>query len=170
MAYSSGAQIIPIQLGGHAGMITVAATGIDVSDASADAATMFCPLPLLIYQFGLFVTESPAASGTGSIFLESSTVIVGSDTAICEIDFDSTDLQSGDGDLPNVTASAGSESIDNGDVIWGPKSDFPWLVQAGLTLTVRHVQTAIVGELAPFIYAKWLPMDVRRAATWVNVA
>ena len=170
MAYSSGAQIIPLQLGGHAGLITVAATGIDVSDASADAGTMFCPLPLLIYQFGLFVTEDLAATLAGSVFLESSTVIVGSDTAICEIDLDATDLQSGDGNLPNVTASGGSEAIDAGDVIWGPKSDFPWLVQAGLTLTVRHVLTAVAGEVAPFIYAKWLPMDVRRAATWINVS
>jgi len=170
MAYSSGRQIMPFQLAGHAGMITVAASGIDVSDASADAGTMFCPLPLLIYQFGMFITESPAAAITGSVFLEESTVIAGSDTTIVEFDMDVTDLQSGDGNRPNVTAAAGSESEDNGDVIWSPKSSFPWLVQAGLTLTVRHVQTAQVGEYVPFIDAQWMPMDVRRAATWINVA
>jgi hypothetical protein len=168
MAYSGAVQVMEFLTANIAGRLTVANAGIDVSDADADAATMIVPCPLMIYGFGVYVMEDLAASLTGSIFLERATVIAGTDTTVVEFDLDSTDLQSGDGTSPLQTSSTGSEDIDAGDVAWAPSSSFPVLIQSPQVLTVRHVQTAVAGEVAPFILARWQGPDLRQVTQWAD--
>ena len=171
MAYSSNAQILPFLCVRDEGAIVAVNAGINVQgDASADVATMIVPLPLVIYGFGFYSQETGGATLTGSIFLESSTVIAGSDTTIFEFDLDAVSQQSGDNRVANVTAAAGAESVAAGDVTWAEQSEFPRLIAPGVTLTVRHVNTAANGTYVPFIYAEWMPMDFRPANVWSKIS
>ncbi len=172
MAYSGAVQVIAFLMADVADPtqvlagITVAESGIDLDDTSADVATMIVPVPLMIYAFGVYVHESFAAAATGSLFLERATNIVGTDTTVAELDYDSILNQSGDGDRPFQTTSTGSEDIDAGDVLYAQSSLFPVLITAPQVLTVRHVSTGVAGEVAPFIVARWQGMDLRPAAVW----
>ena len=167
MAYSDYEVMYP-RIAGHFAHIT--AVGIDISaDSSADVATMIVPVPLLIYAFGVIVEEDFDASATGSLFLESSTVILGTDTTLVELDYDSTSLRSGDGFVPSKTASTGSEDIDKGDVIfYADASTFPLLVTAPKVLTVRHVTTNVAGIVVPFIVGRWKNIDGTPTSVWTN--
>jgi hypothetical protein len=166
MAYSGAVQVIPFQ--SPDAFTSVATSLIDVSASSADVAVLIVPVPLEVYAFGIYVTESFAAAGTGSIFLERATNVVGTDTTVSELDFDAVALKSGDGNKPLQTASTGSEDIDLGDVVYAPSSAFPVLIAAPQVLTVRFVQTAIVGEAVPFIVARWQGMDLRPTSVWAS--
>jgi len=170
MAYSGLIRVMEFPCANAYGRITIANTGIDVSDASADAATMIVPSVLKIYQFGLYVMESLGSTLAGSVFLERAPSLLGTDVTLAEIDLDSADLKSGDGVSANQTASTGSEDIDAGDVIFAPASSFPITVIGPQYLTVRHAQSAsVAGELAPFIVAKWMPPDLRSTEQWSDV-
>lgn len=164
MAYSGAAQVIEFQ--SPDSTIAVNTSLIDISASSADVATLIVPVPLMIYAFGCYVTEDLAATASGSIFLERATNVAGTDTTVVELDLDSTDLKSGDGTDPLQTASTGSEDIDAGDVIYAPSTSFPVLITAPQILTVRFVQTAVAGELRPFIVARWQGMDLRPTSVW----
>ena len=159
-------------LANQAGRITVATTGIDFNDSSADVATMIVPVPLVIYAFGVVVQENLGATVAGSLFLERSTVIVGTDTTVVELDYDSTSLRSGNttNELASATASTGSEDVDAGDVIfYADAATFPVLITAPQILTVRHVTTAAVGEVAPFIVCRWQGVDGRPTSVWTDI-
>ena len=173
MAYSGAMDVYHFLLANQAGRIAVATTGIDLSgNASADVATMIVPVPLVIFAFGVVVQENLAASAVGSLFLERSTVIVGTDTTVVELDYDSTDLRSGNStnELASATASTGSEDVDAGDVIFFAQSSvFPVLIAAPQVLTVRHVTTAVAGEVAPFIVCRWQGIDGRPRSVWTDI-
>ena len=170
MAYSGAVQVIQLLNQTQAEEIVALDAGEDASGSSADIATLMVPVPLMIYAFGVFVTEDLAASLTGSLFLERSSVIAGTDTTVVEFDLDSTNLQSGNGDSPLVTSSTGSEDIDAGDVVYAQASAFPVLITAPQYLTVRLVTTAVAGEYVPFIVARWQGMDLRPASVWANAS
>ncbi len=168
MAYSDYEVMYP-RIADHFARITTSGINIE-DDSSADVATMIVPVPLLIYAFGVIVQESFAAAAVGSLFLESSTVILGTDTTLVELDYDSTSLRSGDGFTPSAIASTGSEDIDAGDVIfYADASTFPILVKAPKVLTVRHVQTAVNGIVVPFIVGRWKNIDGTPTSVWTNV-
>ena len=171
MAYSSNAQIMQFMCARDEGAIVATNPGINVQgDSSADVATMIVPIPLVIYGFGFYITETGGATVAGSVFLESSTVIAGSDTTLFEFDFDSTSQESGDNRVAAVTGATGSETLTAGDVTWGESSEFPRLIAPGVTLTIRHVNTAVNGTYVPFIYAEWMPMDFRPANVWSKIS
>ncbi len=168
MAYSDY-EVMKFHLADHFAQV-VATGGINIeADASADVATFIVPLPLLIYAFGVVVNESFAAAAVGSLFLERSTVILGTDTTVVELDYDSTSLRAGDGFEPSATASTGSEDIDAGDVIfYADAATFPILIEAPQVLTVRHVNTTVNGIVEPFIVARWKNIDGRPTSVWTN--
>ncbi len=168
MAYSDY-EVMKFHLADHFAQV-LATGGINIeADSSADVATFIVPLPLLIYAFGVVVNESFAASATGSLFLERATVILGTDTTVAELDYDSTSLRSGDGSEPSTTASGGSASIDAGDVILlANASTFPILIDAPQVLTVRHVTTAVNGIVEPFIVARWKNIDGTPTSVWTD--
>lgn len=175
MAYSGEMNVYQFKLPNQAGRITVATTGIDIGgDSSADVATMIVPVPLMIFAFGV-VCEETLGTVTGSLFLERSTVILGTDTTVAELDFQSTDLKSGPAnqDIAQATALTASTDIAGGDVVyWAPASatvPFPVLITAPQVLTVRHVNTTSVGEIAPFILCRWQGIDARPTSIWTNV-
>ena len=177
MARSGALKVIEFNLANNAGRIAIVNTGIDISDATADAGTIFVPVDMILYQFGVYVMESLGATAAGDVALEQITApstLPTSQTAvtIATIDLDSTDLKSGDGGvLANNTASTGSEDIDAGDVIFAPALTFPLMIFAPHILTVRHVQSSsIAGELAPFIVCRWLEPDFRSNEQWVSTA
>ena len=167
MAYNGPLQVI--QFTPPEVFVSVATAGMDISDSSVDHGTLAVPVSLMLYAFGVYVSENMAASALGSIFLERSTNVAGTDTTVVELDLDSIVHLSGNGTLPLQTASAGSEDIDAGDVLFAPSSLFPVLITAPQILTVRHVQTAITGELTAFIVGRWQAMDARGTEFWSNV-
>ena len=168
MAYSGAIQVIPFQ--SPDSLVSVATSLVDASGSSADLAILIVPVPLMLYAFGIYVTESLGATLTGSIFLERSTLPAGSDTTVVEFDLDATSNLSGDGTLPQQTASTGAEDIDGGDVMYANASAFPVLITAPQVLTVRLVTTAVVGEYVPFIVARWQGMDLRSTEMWSSSA
>ena len=48
MAYSGQTKVMPFIAANHAGRLTIANTGIDISITGADAATLIVPIPLII--------------------------------------------------------------------------------------------------------------------------
>ena len=168
MAYSGAVQMIMLHNPTVAQSIVALDIGLDLIASTADDFVMIVPVPLMIYAFGMYVTENLAASDLAALTLQRSTVIVGTDTLISTLDFDSTSLQSGDGDQPLVTSSTGSEDIDAGDVVYAPADDFPVLVAAAQVLTVAHTASGGANEGVPFIIARWQGMDLRPTAVWAS--
>ena len=169
MAYSS-AQIIEFDCVLGEGRIAVTSSGIDVSDDTIDdVATIYCPLPLKIYGFGLYVTETLGTAVDEDMLLQVSALVAGTDKVLATMDLDALALQSGDGLVSSITASTGSEAILAGDVIWAPASSFPAVVIPGQIITVLATDNgALGGELLPFVFAEWLNMDFRPTNMWVN--
>ena len=150
--------------------ISVATAGIDLGEADADLGTLAVPVNLMLYAFGVYVSENMGASAVGSVFLDRATNVAGTDTNVIELDLDSIVHRSGDGTLPLQTASSGSEDIDAGDALFAPSSSFPILITAPQVLTTRHVDSGtVVGELTPFVVGRWQAMDARGTAFWSNV-
>ena len=168
MAYSGAVQMIMLHAPTVAESIVALDIGMDLSAATADNFVMIVPVPLMIYAFGLYLTENSAATSLVALTLQHSTVIVGTDTLITTLDLDSTNLSSGNGDSPLQTASTGSEDIDAGDVAYAPSSDFPYLVPAAQVLTTSFSASGGANEGVPFIVARWQGMDLRPAAVWAN--
>ena len=168
MAYNGPLQVI--QFTPPEVFVSVATAGIDISDASADHATLAVPVSLMLYAFGVYLSEDMAAAADGSIFLERASNVAGSDATVIELDLDSTSHLSGSGTLPLVTASTGSEDIDAGDVLFAPSASFPILITAPQILTVRHaVSSGITGELTAFIVCRWQAMDLRGTSFWSDI-
>ena len=177
MARSGALKVIEFNLANNAGRLTVANTGIDISTSSADAGTIFAPIDMILYQFGVYVMEDLGATAAGDIALEtidtpSTLPTSGTATTIATIDLDATNLRRGDGGSNAASAaSTGSEDIDAGDVVFAPTSTFPLLIRAPLILTVRHVQSSsVAGEVAPFIVCRWLTPDLRSNEQWASTA
>ncbi len=171
MAYSS-AQVIEFDCVAGAGRVVIASSGIDVSDdAIDDVATLYCPLPLKIYGWGFYVTETLGTQVDEDMVLQVSAVIAGTDKSLSVMDIDSTSQKAGDNLVSSITAAAGSETIVAGDVIWSPAAGFPAVVIPGQIITVLATDNgALGGELLPFVFAEWLNMDFRPANMWVNQA
>ena len=168
MAYSGALQVI--QFTPPEVLVSVATAGIDVDSSAADMGTYIVPVDLMLYAFGVYVHENLGIAVTGSIFLERAANVAGTDTTVIELDVDSTSLKSGDNSLPLITASAGSEGIDAGDVVFAPSASFPILITAPQVLTVRFVQSgSLTGELTPFIVCRWQAIDARGAKFWSDV-
>ena len=166
MAYSGSAQVLEFTL---VNSIAVNTSAVDVSASSGDFGAIIVPVPMMLYQFGCYVTESLAAAVTGSIFLERADFVAGTDATVVELDLDATDLRSGDGTRAAQTASTGSEDIDAGDVIYSPQTSFPIIITAPQVLVLRTVQTSsVAGELRPFIICRWLGPDYRSTEVWIN--
>ena len=168
MAYSGAVQVIVLHNATVAQSIVALDIGQDLSASAADLFGMIVPVPLMIYAFGMYVTESIAASDVALLTLQHSTVLTGTDTSIAILDFDSTNLASGDGDSPLKTASTGSEDLDAGDVVYAPSSSFPYLVPAAQVLTTSFAASGGANEGVPFIIARWQGQDLRLTSTWGN--
>lgn len=166
MAYSGSTQVMSFQSPGS--MAGVATSLIDISDSTVDLAILIVPFPLKVYQFGVYSTETLGTAVTGSIFLERSTVIAGSDTTVFEMDVDSVNLASGDATLASQIYSTGSEATAAGDVLYSGQMGFPVVITAPQVLSVRMVTTALAGELVPFIVARWLGLDYRSTEHWTS--
>ena len=166
MAYSGQNVVIQFQHPGS--LIAIADSLIDFSAATADYAYIIVPIPLIIYSFGFYSHESAAAAISGSVLLEVQRVPAASQVTIVDMDFDVTDQASGGDRTAGVTAAAGSESIDEGDITFAGSSAFPYLVDAPNTLGISLTQTAQVGECTPFIVGRWLGMDYRSTGVWAS--
>ena len=166
MAYS-GQQVV-IQFQNPGSLTNVASSVIDLSASTADYATIIVPIPLIIYSFGFYSHESAAAAITGAALLEVQRVVAASQVTIVSMNFDATDQASGGDRTAGVTAAAGSESVDAGDITYAPSSVFPYLVDAPNTLMVSLTQTAQVGEFTPFIVGRWLGLDYRSDGVWAS--
>ena len=170
MAYNGPLQVI--QFTPPEVFVSVATAGMDISvdPTTTDNATIAVPINLMLYGFGVYVSEDLGATATGSIFLERSTNVAGTDTTVIELELDSTTHKSGDGQLPLVTASTASDDIDAGDVLFAPSASFPILITAPQILTVRYAQSASnTGELTAFIVGRWQAMDARGLKFWSDV-
>ncbi len=174
MARSGALKVIEFNIAANAGRIIVASTGIDISDSTRDHATIFVPVDMILYQFGVYVMEDLGATAAGDVALEtintpSTLPTSGTATTIATIDLDATNLARGNGATAAAVASTGSEDIDAGDVIFAPTSTFPLMILAPHILTVRHVQSSsVTGELAPFIVCRWLTPDLRSNEQWAS--
>ena len=111
MSYSAGAQVIPLSIQTAAESIVELDVGIDLSAASADHMALAVPLPLMIYAFGFYITESLAAAVTGSLALEHSNIITGTAVQIVDFDLNSTTLKSGNGISPLQVSRTGSYEL-----------------------------------------------------------
>ncbi len=169
MAYSS-AQIIEFDCVLGEGRIAIASSGLDVSDDGIDdVATLYCPLPLKIYGWGFYVTETLGTQVDEDMLLQVSLLVNGTDKTLSQWDIDSTSQKAGDNLVASITAAAGSETIVAGDVMWAPAADFPAVIIPGQIITVLATDNgALGGELLPFVFAEWLNMDFRPANMWVN--
>lgn len=168
MAYNGPLQVI--QFTPPEVFVSVATAGMDIGEAAADLGTLAVPVNLMLYAFGVYISEDLGASAVGSIFLERSTNVDGTDTTVIELDLNSTVHQSGNGTLPLQTASTGSGDLDAGDALFAPSSSFPILITAPQILTTRHVDSGTVaGEVTPFIVCRWQAMDARGLSFWSDV-
>ena len=169
MAYSGAVQVI--QMHSHTSVQSIVAldAGFNYSDSTADDFVLYLPAPLMVYAFGMYVTESFAAGDLTSLTLQTALAPVGTDTLRATLDMDSTDLQSGDGDNALVTSSTGAEDLDAGDVVYAPASSFPFLAPVGV-LTVAHTASGGAAEGIPFIIARWQGMDFRGTNVWANAS
>ena len=174
MTSSSGAQVIQFDGVLGAGIIAVASSTLDFSDdAIDDVGVILCPIPLMVYGCGMYVTQTLGSTLAADLVLETSLVIAGTDEPIATWDMDAITNFSGDGSdlIPGEQASTGAEVMVAGDVAWMNQGEFPVLIKAGSVLTLRSVdQGAIAGESLPFVYAKWMAMDFRPTTMWVNQA
>ena len=168
MAYSGAVQLIMMHSHTSVQSIVALDAGFNYSDATADDYVLYVPVPLMVYAFGLILTEDSAATSLVALTLQHSATVAGTDTLIATLDLDSTNLQSGDGDSPLVTSSTGSEDIDAGDVAYAPSSSFPFLVPAAQALTVAHTASNGALEGIPFIVARWQGMDLRPVSVWAD--
>ena len=171
MAYNGPLQVI--QFTPPEVFVSVATAGMDLSvdPSGADHGTLAIPVNFMLYQFGVYISQNLGTAVTGSVFLERSTNVAGSDTTVAEIDFQSTSLSSGDDLLPRVTALAASNDIDGGDVVYAARSIFPFLVVAPQILTVRYEQSATngEGEATAFVIGRWQAIDARGTEFWTDV-
>ena len=174
MTSSSGAQVIQFDGVLGAGIIAVASSTLDFSDdAIDDVGVILCPLPLMVYGCGIYVTETLGATLAADLVLETATAIAGTDRIIATWDLDAvTNFSGGASDsVAGLTASGGAENMVAGDVSWMNSTQFPALVRPGRVLTLRSIdQGAIAGECMAFVYAKWMAMDFRPDNMWVNQA
>ena len=166
MAYSGSAMVIEFQMPSE--IAAVASSIVDISAASADLATIICPVPLLVYQFGLQVTETIVTLATGAVLLERSTVPAASQSTVATIELDSTSLLRGNSTSAAQTALALSSDLVAGDVIWSANTSFPIVIEAPQVLTLSHTQTSIGGELRAFIVGRWLPIEYHSAEMWTS--
>jgi len=168
MAYDGALRVYQFQA--PETLVSAATAGMDIGEADADLGSMICPIDFMIYQFGVHVHQTLGASAVGSVFLTRATNVAGTETTIVELDMDSTSLLSGNNTLPLITASTGSEAIIEGDTIFSPMSNFPFLVVAPQVLETRHVDSGtVVGEVTPFVIGKWQSMDGRPTSVWTDI-
>ena len=140
-------------------LATAAGDEMNVSDSSADVGTMMVPIPLVLYAFGLYLTEGWGTAVTGDISLTRQNRVEGTDVDIVAWDVDLTGQTSGDDDLGMITTAGGSEDIDTGDVTFADSTRFPQTIFAPQYLTVEFVSTALAGECVPFLIGRWLSID-----------
>ncbi len=174
MTSSSGAQVIQFDGVLGAGIIAVASSTLDISDDGiTDVGVILCPIPLMVYGCGMYITQTLGATLAADLVLDTSLVIAGTDEPIASWDVDAITNFSGDASnlIAGEQASTGAEAMLAGDVAWMNAGAFPVLIKAGAVLTFRNInQGAVVGESLPFIYGKWMAMDFRPTNMWVNQA
>ncbi len=165
MAYSGATQVILFE---HPGNLTSATTAQINIGTDTITAHLIVPVPLMIYAFGVYLTQTLGASYDSSLTLRRVTIPGGTTTTLSTLDLDSTALSSGDNTSPNQTASTGAEDIVAGDVAFAPASAFPVLVQSPTTLIMQYTaSTDTAGEAVPFIVARWQGMDLRQTEIWM---
>ena len=168
MAYSGAVQVIQFQAISE--LVSAATAMYDPTNDSGDLGILIVPTPLMVYAFGAFIHEDLGATLI-DVLLQRSLTIAGTDTTVATLDLSSTNLTSGDGNSPLVTASTGSGDIDNGDVVYAAASSFPVLITAPQVLTVSASATeAIAGEYTMFIVARWQGMDLRPTSVWADAS
>ena len=165
MAYSGSAMVLEFTLPNS---IAVNTSAIDVSATSGDFGHILVPIPMMLYQFGAYITEDLAATVSGSVFLERANRVAGTDVTVVELDLDSTNLSRGDGTRAAQTASTGSEDLDAEQVVYSPQSLFPIIITAPQMLVLRLVQTSVVGEMRPFVVGRFLGTDYRSTEIWID--
>ena len=168
MAYSGAVQVIHMHTMTSAQSIVALDAGLDFSASGADMFVLYVPTPLMVYQFGVFVTESFGAGDLTALTLQSALMTVGTDTLLTTLDFDSILLFSGDGNSPAATVSTGAEDIVAGDVAYARHQDFPVLVEGPRVLTVANTTSGQAGEGIPFIIARYQGPDLRPARVWTR--
>ena len=166
MAYDGENVVIQFQHPGS--LIAITDSSIDISATSADNGYIVCPIPLMIYAFGLWCNEDAGTALVNDTLLERQTVPAASQTVISTIKYDNTDLSSGGVGTAGVTALSVSQDVDEGDIIYAAGSVFPYLITAPQTLTVSTTLTGVGGEFTPFIIGRWLGIDYRSTAVWVS--
>ena len=166
MAYSGENVVLQFQHPGSLIAVTDSVIDVSATGAPTDYAVIICPIPFMIYQFGMFVTQTGGATLTGDVTLLRSTFAAGTDITIVGVDLDSTDLNSGAATTASITASTGAEAILLDGVIWSPTSVFPYIVSAAHCLTVALTNTSAVGEYVPFVVGRWLGLDWRSTEVW----
>ncbi len=165
MAYSGAVQVMLFEPAGNLVSATTAQINIGTDTV---ASHMIVPVPLMIYAFGVYITQTLGASYDGSLLLRKVTIPGGTNTTLSTLDLDSVLLKSGDNTKPFVTASTGAEDIVAGDAVFAPASAFPVLVQSPTTLHMSFTANSdTVGEAVPFIVARWQGMDLRQTEIWM---
>ena len=143
-------------------------SGMDMSIASPTFdGTFMVPMPLLLLQFGMYISETPAATSLAQIILERVPGVEGSATTVVTVDLDEVAYAKGNNLKASVTASTGSEDILIDNELFAPRSLFPILVAAPQYLQVRNsTASGGVGEIVPFIVYQWQGIDLRPTTIW----
>jgi hypothetical protein len=116
-------------------------TTVQSETSAADVKTYTFPVSVEVIAFGCMITEDFVAHDIDSVFsIDLLDSIGGTRTEKATITLSGADanLKSGDGDKAAQTAITADTDLDNGDVVYADRDNFPFEVLPGQSIVLEH--------------------------------
>lgn len=160
---------------GEAGVILL---GPELATAELETAATLkdyeLPFGFIVLDWGIVITEDLTAQATDAVLklqrLDKAGGTV-TDIASLTIGNSNTNLKHGDGVKEAQVVITADTDIDNGHVVYGPRSTMPAYVSNTATIlriAVTTGSTGAGGAGVPFVFIKPL-LDARSAKVWIDV-
>lgn len=159
---------------GEAGVLYVGGelTTVQSETAAATIKDYYFPFGFQVLEWGVMITEDfTDHTLTLVVKLQKLDKAGGtvSDISILTVDASNTSLKRGDGVKEAQTAITADTSIDNGQVVFGPRSEMPARASASqiLRFAVTTATGSAGGAITPFAFVKPI-LDARASTVWID--
>ena len=159
---------------GEAGVLYVGGelTTVQTETAAATIKDYYFPFGFIVLDWGVMITEDfTDHTLTLVVKLQKLDKAGGtvSDVSTLTVDASNTSLKRGDGVKEAQTAITADTSIDNGQVVYAPRSEVP--ARAATSQILRFAVTTATGSaggaITPFAFVKPI-LDARAATVWID--
>ena len=160
---------------GEAGVLYVGGelTTVQSETAAATIKDYYFPFGFQVLEWGVMLTEDFTDHTIALVVKLQKLDKAGgtvTDISALTVDSSNTNLKKGDGVKEAQTAISADTNIDNGQVVYGKRSDMPARAATSqiLHFAVTTATGSVGGAITPFAFVKPI-LDARAATVWVDV-